>query len=45
MDSSELFSHPIVHEAVRKDDASSDSVAAPVFSDAEPSTGKPQTRR
>jgi hypothetical protein len=40
MDSSDLFSHPIVHEAVRKSDASSETVA-PVFSDSHPPSSEP----
>ena len=40
MDSSDLFSHPIVHEAVHKSDSSTDAVAAPVFSDSDQSTSK-----
>jgi hypothetical protein len=38
MDSSGLFSHPIVHEAVRKSDTATDPVTSPVFSDAEHSS-------
>ncbi len=38
MDSSDLFSHPIVHEAVRTNDSATDAVQAPVFSDSDQST-------
>ena len=38
MDSSDLFSHPIVHEAVQTSDNSSDAVQSPVFSDSDQKT-------
>jgi hypothetical protein len=42
MDSSDLFSHPVQHETVRKNDASSDEVQSPAFSDANPPSSEPR---
>ncbi len=42
MDSSDLFSHPTKHEAVRKSDSSSDPVQLPAFSDLNPPQGESQ---
>jgi len=44
MDSSNLFSHPVQHETVHKNEDSSEEVQSPAFSDATPPSTEPRQK-